>query len=40
MERPLPSRLLKAGAKVLYQSDRYTAFMFDSYDELKAKAAK
>ncbi len=40
MGRPLPSRLLKAGAKVLYQSDRYTAFMFDSYDELKAKAAK
>ena len=40
MGRPLPSRLVKAGAAVLYQSDRYTAFMFDSYDELKRKAAK
>ena len=38
--RPLPSRLLKAGAKVLYQSDRYTAFMFDSYEELKRQGAK
>ncbi len=40
MGRPLPSRLVRAGATVLYQSDRYTAFMFDSYEELKRKAAK
>ncbi len=40
MGRPLPRRLVKAGAKVLYQSDRYTAFMFDSYEELKRQAAK
>ncbi len=40
MGRPLPSRLLKAGAQVLYRSDRYTAFMFDSYEDLKRQAAK
>ncbi|MBQ9539424.1 MAG: hypothetical protein IJU95_09135, partial [Treponema sp.] len=40
MGRPLPVRLVRSGAKVLYQSDRYTAFMFDSYEELKKQAAK
>ncbi len=40
MGRPLPSRLSRAGATVLYQSDRYTAFVFDSYEELKRQGAK
>lgn len=40
MGRPLPSRLSRAGATVLYQSDRYTAFVFDSYEELKRLGAK
>ncbi len=40
MGRPLPSRLVRAGATVLYQSDRYTAFVFDSYGELKRQGAK
>lgn len=40
MGRPLPSRLSRAGATVLYQSDRYTAFVFDSYEVLKRQGAK